>query len=268
MDETRARILDAAVELYETVGPAATSMSAVAERAGVTRATVYRHFRTDSDLANAVIDEWDPGATGLTDAAAAATDPAARLRVALAQLYGRYRATEAMTRNLLRDSHALPVERRPDLRASARTVREVVGHAGFGGPGSSTAAAALGHAVAFETWSSLSGEGLDDDAIVELMVRLVGFNEPSSRSTARASSRAVAPRETTQSSDAGARDARVAKEAASPKAAKPPKGPKAPKAPKAARAPKAPKEPKAQKGKAGKKAKADRKARERRPADG
>jgi AcrR family transcriptional regulator len=44
MDRTRERIVEAAVGLHGSVGPAATTMSAVAERAGVTRATLYRHF--------------------------------------------------------------------------------------------------------------------------------------------------------------------------------------------------------------------------------
>ena len=67
IDETRARILDAAVSLYETVGPAGTTMSAAAAGAGITRSTLYRHFPTDADLANAVIDEWLKGAPTAID---------------------------------------------------------------------------------------------------------------------------------------------------------------------------------------------------------
>src|SRR6476659_2729549 len=50
MAETRLRITEAAVELHGTVGPARTTVSAIAERAGVQRHTVYRHFPTDADL--------------------------------------------------------------------------------------------------------------------------------------------------------------------------------------------------------------------------
>ena len=44
LDATRRRIAEAAFELHATVGPAQTSVSAVAERAGVQRHTVYHHF--------------------------------------------------------------------------------------------------------------------------------------------------------------------------------------------------------------------------------
>ena len=42
--QTRQRITESAVELHGTLGPARTSMKAVAEKAGVPRSTVYRHF--------------------------------------------------------------------------------------------------------------------------------------------------------------------------------------------------------------------------------
>ena len=50
MAETRRRITEAAVELHGTIGPARTTVTAVAERAGVQRHTLYRHFPTDADL--------------------------------------------------------------------------------------------------------------------------------------------------------------------------------------------------------------------------
>ena len=43
-DETRQRIVEATVALHEELGPAQTSISKIAERAGVRRSTVYRHF--------------------------------------------------------------------------------------------------------------------------------------------------------------------------------------------------------------------------------
>src|SRR5436305_1380711 len=41
-EETRRRITESTVALHEELGPARTTVSAVAERAGVRRATVYR----------------------------------------------------------------------------------------------------------------------------------------------------------------------------------------------------------------------------------
>ena len=50
MAETRRRITEAAVDLHRTVGPARTTLSAIAKRAGVQRHTVYRHFPTETEL--------------------------------------------------------------------------------------------------------------------------------------------------------------------------------------------------------------------------
>src|SRR5664280_3595678 len=58
MDRTRERITRAAVELHGTIGPAATTMSAVAELAGVTRATLYRHFPNEAALFTACSADW------------------------------------------------------------------------------------------------------------------------------------------------------------------------------------------------------------------
>ncbi len=55
---TRARIVDAAESLHGTVGPANASISAIAETAGVTRATVYRHFPDDESLFLACSGQW------------------------------------------------------------------------------------------------------------------------------------------------------------------------------------------------------------------
>ncbi len=52
-DETRQRIVDAAIELHQTIGPAATTVTEIAQRAGVGRVTVYRHFPDELTLARA-----------------------------------------------------------------------------------------------------------------------------------------------------------------------------------------------------------------------
>jgi len=58
MERTRARITKAAIDLHCSIGPAATTMSAVADRAGVTRATLYRHFANDETLLKACSAAW------------------------------------------------------------------------------------------------------------------------------------------------------------------------------------------------------------------
>src|SRR5881392_182771 len=96
-DLTRRRITESAVALHEELGPARTSVSAVAERAGVRRSTVYRHFPDEEALFTACSSHWR-AANPPPDRRAWATieDPAARTERALHELYDFYRRTEAM----------------------------------------------------------------------------------------------------------------------------------------------------------------------------
>ncbi len=57
-DETRSRIVGAAIALHEEVGPKATTISAIADRAGVQRLTVYRHFPDDASMFQACSSGW------------------------------------------------------------------------------------------------------------------------------------------------------------------------------------------------------------------
>src|SRR5262249_30377726 len=104
MEATRRRITEAAVELHGTVGPARTTMSAVAERAGVQRQTLYRHFANEHELLSAcsahfaALHPW-PDARRWR----AIADPAERLRQALDELYAWYEATGSMWTTVLRD---------------------------------------------------------------------------------------------------------------------------------------------------------------------
>jgi AcrR family transcriptional regulator len=173
MDRTRNRITKAAVELHGTIGPAATTMSAVAERAGITRATLYRHFANEDVLFTACSADW-LAANPRPDLArwAAIDDPELRLSAALDELYTWYRSTEAMRANLLRDIDALPARIAGGIRAFPAAMRDVLA-VGWTEAGSPLRRAAIGHAVAFESWRSLVREGLDDDQAVRLMVAFV-----------------------------------------------------------------------------------------------
>jgi shikimate kinase len=173
MDATRRRITRAAVELHGTVGPAATTMSAVADRAGVTRATLYRHFPDTATLFAACSAEF-LAAHPRPDPARwpAAGDPARRLVDALVELYAYYRSTEAMRANLLRDLAVLP----PAIAAGVAGLPEVMREALTADWPADTRPlrrAALGHALAFETWRSLAHEGLDDPQAASLMASFV-----------------------------------------------------------------------------------------------
>lgn len=176
MDRTRARITEAAIELHGTIGPAATTMSAVAERAGVTRATLYRHFPDEDALFAACSAEWrsanpspDPGLW------ASIPDPHDRLETALPALYGWYRSSEAMRANLLRDLAVLPPAIRTGIESYPRTVAGVL-DAGWSRR-SRLRRAAIGHAVAFQTWQSLAHQGLNDAEAAKLIIGLISTAE-------------------------------------------------------------------------------------------
>ena len=176
--ETRRRITESAMELHGTVGPSRTSISAVAERAGVRRSTVYRHFPDEAALFTACsthFAETNP----LPDLASweSIRDPDESFRVALTELYGYYRRTEAMIDNLQRDEMTMPIVKRlfTPFREYLSAARETLvrGHAARGRRRDELRAA-VGHALAFTTWRSLTREqGLDDSQAVELLRELV-----------------------------------------------------------------------------------------------
>jgi AcrR family transcriptional regulator len=175
---TRRRITESAVELHGSLGPARTSMSAVAEHAGVRRSTLYRHFPDEMALFEACTSHWR-AANPVPDLAtwAAIDDPDDRLRLALGELYAFYRSTQHMLENLYRDQAAsAPVAHhfgrfRDYLDAAHMTL--MAGRSARG-RARRRVSAAIGHALAFASWRSLAVEQeLDDAEAVELMQRLV-----------------------------------------------------------------------------------------------
>jgi AcrR family transcriptional regulator len=171
-DATRRRIAASAMELHGSVGPARTSISAVAERAGVRRSTVYRHFPDEVALFAACTAHHrelhpppDPGPW------AAIEDPDERLTTALGELYGFYRATGRMLENVIRDEPLVDAYDLDEFRGFLRAVGDLLA---TGLPRTPQVRAAVGLAVAFGTWQSLTrDEELDDGQAVELMRRLV-----------------------------------------------------------------------------------------------
>jgi AcrR family transcriptional regulator len=105
---TRQRIVESILTLHMEVGPANTTISAIAERAGVERLTVYRHFPTELSMFQACGAHWRQLHPRPPIEEWTAADPAARLETALTQLYRFYEETEAMSRNILRDEQVLP----------------------------------------------------------------------------------------------------------------------------------------------------------------
>ena len=182
--ETRQRIVEAAFALHASVGPARTTITALAERAGVQRLTVYRHFPDERSLFEAC--------TGHSAATNPRPDPSGwaevddseeRLRVALGDVYAYFRRTEVLTANVRRDLPDLPVlqEVAAPVAQYWELVRAVLDR-GWSARGRrrKLLRAAVGHAVEFETWRSLvRREGLDDAEAAEAMVQLVrGLDRP------------------------------------------------------------------------------------------
>jgi AcrR family transcriptional regulator len=179
---TRARIVEATVALHEQLGPARTTISAIAGRANVQRLTVYRHFPDERSLFQACSAHWT-SRHPRPDAAAweLIGDPRERLRAALLEIYTFFRRTEGMTGHVLRDLHESPALREvaEPLVQYWLHVREVLDE-GWQAHGRQRTLlrAAVGHAIAFETWHSLTGrEGLSDAAAAAAMVELVGAVE-------------------------------------------------------------------------------------------
>ena len=177
-EETRRRIVEATVEMHESVGMARTTISAIAEKAGVQRLTVYRHFPDERALFSACSAHY-MGANPPPDPApwTQITDPEERLRTALSEVYTYHSRTEPMMANFFRDAPLKPVlveVGAPYLQLFER-MRYVLA-TGWGAEDERLALllAALGHALDFQTWRSLvRQQGLGDEQAVELMAKLV-----------------------------------------------------------------------------------------------
>lgn len=153
-EETRQRIVAAMVALHEEVGPARTTVSAIAERAGVERLTVYRHFPDEPSMLRACSTHWN----ALHPPPPVAIDPKDSLgscRRMLARLYAWYRSNAAMLTQVYGDMRRIAFlsevmapfdDYLDDLAARLegawprRSARRV---------------ATIRHALEFSTWTSL-----------------------------------------------------------------------------------------------------------------
>ncbi len=172
--ETRNRIVEATVDLHTSVGPARTTISAIAEHAGVQRHTVYAHFPDERQLFRACTAHWselhpspDPSRW------AAIPEPAHRLRAALADLYAWYEEVEPDLAIFRRDAqlHALTAER---VAARSEQLAAPTHALARGWPRRKAVRAAVGHALEFETWRSLvRRQGLTRAQAIDAMLRLV-----------------------------------------------------------------------------------------------
>jgi AcrR family transcriptional regulator len=186
-EETRLRIARATLELHEILGPALTTRSAIAQRAGVTRPTVYSHFPDDLSLGKACSSLGlsenplpDPGRWEEI------SDPEERLRAALSDLYSYFRSRERLWANILRDRELLYASDDPEaLEADAEIMGPIFSHwdrmkgtiaAGWG-PSERiprVLLGAIGLALDFQAWRAMvRTQGMSDEQAIELMVDMV-----------------------------------------------------------------------------------------------
>jgi AcrR family transcriptional regulator len=177
MGETRQRITEAAIELHGSVGPSRTTLTAVAERAGVERRTLYRHFPNEADLFAACSTHYF-AANPWPDLGdwRAIRDPGERLERALDELYAYYERTEPMFSNVLRDAEV--VDFASDAVAPLQTYLEeaadvLVAGRRARGRRRQLLRGALRHALDFSTWRSLSANGIGRSDGVRLSTALV-----------------------------------------------------------------------------------------------
>jgi len=178
-EQTRQRIIDATVALHEEVGPARTSISAIAERAGVERLTVYRHFPDEREIFHACSARYDelhpmPNVSAWLDVA----DPRERLNTALRDVYRYYASTEKMLSNVFRDAPLMPTMKDAveHFRQRLEFVVEVLlaGWEVESDIARQALTAAIHLALNFNTWQVLaSSQGFSPDEAAELLARMI-----------------------------------------------------------------------------------------------
>jgi AcrR family transcriptional regulator len=172
--ETRNRIIEAAVELHTSVGPARTTISAIAQRAGVERHTVYAHFADERMLFEACSSHWaERHPFPDVESSLAIDDPEARLRAVLRALYRWYAHVEGDVAIFRRDAqvHELNAE---IIAEDDRKLAELADELARGRPRRKPVRATIGHVLEFETWRSLvRRQDLSLTQAVEAMLRLV-----------------------------------------------------------------------------------------------
>ncbi|HEY1594284.1 MAG TPA: TetR family transcriptional regulator [Thermoleophilaceae bacterium] len=172
--DTRRRIVEAAIELHSTKGPARTTFSDVAQLAGVQRATLYSHFAN----------EWELGmaCSGLYSERNPAPDPEQwrglqgeeRLRRGLREMYAFFERNRAMFSHVMADMETHELTRAMfELRFGEQVAATRAVLAAALPSRRKAAGATLDLALSFATWQQLAACGLSSDAAADAMVRAV-----------------------------------------------------------------------------------------------
>jgi len=169
--ETRQQIVEATVKLHEELGPANTSIKAIAEEAGVQRLTVYRHFPDEEGLFEACTSHWlgQHPPPLVTEAG----DPEVSVEKTLLAVYRYYRQNERMWTGAYRDLEAVQALQAPMAQVEAYFdgIRDALLAAWRPQADKKTTfSMTLRHALRFSTWQSLKTENLSEKKMVQLVM--------------------------------------------------------------------------------------------------
>jgi len=176
-EETRQKIVEATMHLHEELGPRNTSIRAIADRAGVQRLTVYRHFPDETAVFQACTAHWlslnpppDPAAW------AAITDPVERVRTALGAFYGYYSRTRKMWTVSFRDVGEVAALQQPmaDVAVFLASVADDLLDAFGKDCDRDHLDPTIRHCLHFLTWQELEDQGLSDTRKLELVCAWLG----------------------------------------------------------------------------------------------
>ena len=176
IDETRRQIAAAAARLHTTIGPASTSIAAIAEEAGVTRLTVYRHFAEFDVLFAACRAHWraeNPPPDPRGWAEVSGLEP--RARQAFAEWYAWYAEHAAALFPIYRDMTTMPATSQATMRSENQRLAELLcGPDVPVGPAGEAQRAVARHLLDYRTWRSLAvDQALPDDQVVDIAVRML-----------------------------------------------------------------------------------------------
>ena len=176
-EQTRDKIVDAAMALHEEIGPRATSISAIAERAGVQRLTVYRHFKDDVTIFQACSSRWfelnPPPDPSLWQELAPAVQ---RTEEALRNIYTYYAANSRMLNRVYSDAADVPALQ--EVMVGFKSYLDQIGNDLLKAwqPESkkrNDVTVLINHALQFPTWESFSQEKMKDKRIAEVMAKCI-----------------------------------------------------------------------------------------------
>jgi len=171
-EDTRRKIVEATMHLHEEVGPRNTTISAIADRAGVQRLTVYRHFPDETAVFQACTAHWlDLNPPPDTAGWAELVDPLARFRAAVGAFYDYFARTRGIWTVSFRDVSEVPALQQPMANVAdfmAGVADDLI--SAFGAKEEiEDVAATIRHALHFLTWNELEDQGLGNDRKLDLV---------------------------------------------------------------------------------------------------